>query len=839
MLKNVGSLLVISLLLCAPVAVGQGYDSKEVSMDVIHPENNKIIFFEYKKADKTQYFSIDILIQVKPVNVILLLDESSSMNNKDIEDIYGIASVSRMEIQKRISRQILESVNSVSEIALVFFGGNEIRQYAFGSDRELLKSEVDDMVPHGDKSRGGEGLSQAIDIAKGSGRHCIVIVISDGLELLGEYKLVDSIGDAVNNDIVVHSVLLGKVDTGYDMAQIATKTNGLFFRIEEEEDISSMMSKITNPVNGQCLEDVVLRLVAPSGVYIDDTTTLQGDKPQLNATKLKWDRISYEEPVALKTKIGVQGGRVDRNFSSLEPNFMFSFRNRFQGKDQEVQINIGTVGLDFETEEEYEERIREEFFEKNKLYIGLTMSISVIVVFFIIKRKINMTNLRKELEYHKSQVPLLEDKRDYESAMHHVERAIFICSKLKDDREKELSRKYRELTGLVSQLKEEKAKAEALLNEISRLTETIRKFAPSEYLQHSLSDYNILEEKMGPHLRIDRLGHRASQIFEENELAQIKDLQEELEHIREVLSVNLRKVQRAKDLYEQTKPTLEILLQGNNLDNERVSHVIEDSALASSVLNLVIADHQELKSRWNNEIIDEIKDEKRSFLKAQELMNQGDFRNAEIFLEKALEIAQKTEQYDLAEEIYRKLSECKERIQEIHEEMISSFNEGMELFKNHLYSDAMTKFFTARTLAEHINDASQVERAKSMILRCEKGDIWEEQKTAIRKKMEEVNGVASIEWLTRYVEVDPDDMDRLLRDIRDEFNRKGDQNIEQYRVYRYESIPIFIDFYALSKYLFDHAGEIGGKIPPNNLEIPIDVQNELLELMRPSRGGKR
>jgi hypothetical protein len=842
MLRNLGFLFVISLLISISAITGKTYDSKvmlvEISTSSVGKRDNNTILFQYDETDETQYFHTNIQIQVKPVNVVLLLDESSSMNNKDIESIYGNYA-SRMEIQKRIVRQILEYIDYASEIGIVFYGGDEIRIFSFDSDRKTLKSEIDSMVPLGDKSRGGEGLSRAIDLAVESERQCMVIIISDGLEVGQGYKLVDFIGRAVNNNIIISSALLGSKDTGQDMFEVAAKTKGRFFVIDKERDISQLVSAIVDSINGQSLENFTLSLIASSGVYIDSMTALHGDKPQERDTKLIWDYIDYKNPVAIEIEVGVKGRAIDHDLSFLETKFDLSFRNRFQAEDQNVLLDVNTIGLRFETEEEYDQRKRDEFLKKYELHIGSIATIVILVAALFVWWKTNLKRQRKKLEYHISQINLLEEKRDFESALNHVERVFLLCSKLKDDREGDFSRKYKKFTELVSQLKEEKAKAEKLLNEVNRYAEAITELAPDEFLQNSLSDFNTLKEAMGSHLRIERLAHKTSQTFEENKLTEIKDLQKELEQLREILLMDLIQVQRARDLYEQTRPTLEILLQGRNLDLDRVSAVIEDAALAPLVLNFVIATHQELKSQWNHEIKDEIKDEKKSFLEAQKLMKEGDYIRARSLLRKSLKLAQEMEQNELSEEIQKSLRECGEEIESIRSRMLSSFDEGMELYRNRLYPAAITKFSDSENSAKEINEVSRAKRARSMILRSEKGDRWEEQKEAIIEKTKEVNGIISIEWLANYVEAGSEDIDRLLKDIRDEYNKRGDENVEQYRAYRYESTPVFIDFYALSRYVFDHPGEIGGKIPPNKLEIPIDVQKELLEFMSPSRGGGR
>lgn len=98
--------------------------------------------------------------------------------------------------------------------------------------------------------------------------------------------------------------------------------------------------------------------------------------------------------------------------------------------------------------------------------------------------------------------------------------------------------------------------------------------------------------------------------------------------------------------------------------------------------------------------------------------------------------------------------------------------------------------------------------------------------------MEEVNGIASIDWLAQYVE--SDNIEELLRYIRQEYNSEGDETVH-YRIYPYEDPPVFIDFFALSKHILDNPNEIWGNIPPNNLEIPVDIQKELLEIMKSFR----
>jgi hypothetical protein len=398
MLKSAVAVLAVSVILFTSILAGQNGDgSEKVNVSIgklcVEPESQDLhtenmILFKYNEAGQSKYFLTEVEIQVEPVNIVLLLDESLSMKNRDIEDLQGFKSQSRIDIEKRVSRRILESINSDSQIAIVLFGGDTIQEFPFGFNRDELERVVDSIVPAGEKSCGGEGLDRAIDCVLEGDVQSIIVVISDGVETGGLYTFRDIVMRAVTNEIAIYSVMLGRAGNELEMNEISGMTNGKFYPIYGERDTESLVSDLIDLVNGYSLENFLLELRASQGVYFKEITSSYGEEPRMEEEFLVWNKINYGEPKVVRIKFEVRGDELSKYESTLTVDFHISFKDPLESLPDELPLlHVGDLQYRFETEYEHLRSRAVESLREYRLCIGSIILPAIPFIAYVIRKR--------------------------------------------------------------------------------------------------------------------------------------------------------------------------------------------------------------------------------------------------------------------------------------------------------------------------------------------------------------------------------------------------------------------------------------------------------------------
>ena len=845
MVKKICFLIFITLVLSSSYISCEENDKKDINIEIKgisidkqwqSPNNINTLYFQRDKLEEIGLFTLDIEMYINPVDIILVLDSSMSMNSRDIKDSDGDKVIYRMDIQKRIARQVIESLFDSSNIGIIVFGHaktDKIVEKNLTTERKELIKIIDNLEPFSENTRGGKALDAAIEMAHDDDRQCILLLISDGLEVGEGYSISDFTRKAQNYKIKIYCVKIGTAKTGGNLEDLASKTKGKYYSVEKERDIYPLTSDITNITNDHSLNNVILEFIVPEEIQIENLKYYQGQRALQKNLALQWESIPANETIEFTTTFGAIGEQVqDKKF--LEIGYELSYQNPLTEEKNNLVFNPQKINVKIETKWNYYKRIFFETLDTHKILISLVLIIFTIVIVLHYRWKYDKKRLQKEKSNHLLQAKKLTEKREFEGALAHLEKADKISIRLNKKSDPDISKKISYLENTIDNLEKIKKRVQTLIVDIIQLIETIQHYAPIEFLRHSLTDFEVIQEEMGANLRAEKLGEKATSIFKTNDIDEIKHLEVDLRKLKKILSNNEEKIGKAYEIYIQTKPTLETLLQKNNLDIDRITEAIEDTEVPHLVLNYVINDHPELQSTWNELITDKLKDEREAFQMAENYMSQNEFKKAENLLLKAKRKAEKIDEKNLLKNIEKLLEDCRKHLEDITETVSKTYLEGMDLFKTHEYAEAQSKFQKVKTLGEQIHDESWIEKGKSMIIKCDQYIIWDEQTRAIIDKLKESNGIAPIPWLGRYVETD--NIDELLRYIRNEYNKqRGDDT--QYRIYPYEQPPVFIDFYALANYIIENPGEIGGKIPPNHLSIPVPLQKELLELLKPSHRG--
>ena len=601
MLRNIRILLIIAILLLTLIPTSKNqHGSEKALLDVdtievsIPPEfqdhsKSDTIFLKSDGEDEAKYFLVKVRIQVKPVNVILLLDQSLGMDICDIEDFHGFKSKCRIDVERNISQQIFESIENPSETTLILFGGNKIRECTFERDREILENILEDMHPEEKNNYGLYWFESACSLARESESHCFVVFLTGGgIEREEGSKLINYIKSIETSRITIYAATIGRVDCELEVNQIADMTNGDFISIIEERKIEDFIELFEGKMDEYGLEDVELQLKDPTGAHLDEFSVLEGTEPEKENGSLYWEKIRYKEPVILELKIGIEDDEIRKYISPFNVTFDISYRSFLEDLDvpsEELSFSVANIRYREENGIEYIVRKIFEYSEAHEWlkFLAVIIILIILCLIYLTKRKriqrrtreklnyyikrgyksmkrndieslrsfeeaykiledeieIIRERLSKKLEYNISQADGLEKQRDYESALPHLETAIPICKALKDNQEKGLINKYKELKILISDLRQEKESIKELSHTITNLVKKFKEKISEEELQNKLEESEVLEEWMEPHVSTEEFHKNVSQKLEKNNLDEIGKMHQKLEELQKVLVDNI------------------------------------------------------------------------------------------------------------------------------------------------------------------------------------------------------------------------------------------------------------------------------------------------------------
>ncbi len=181
--------------------------------------------------------------EISDTDVVLLIDRSYSMEEKDLEP-------NRIEAAKRTARIILDQLAPSSYSGLVSFAGEPIVHSKLTSYHNITKRHLLDIELDSDTAL-GDGLLTSFNLFRNSTNEKVVIAITDGCSHTGSNPL-EAAKIAKENSIVIYAVLMGR-EGGYEVCknslkEIAETTGGSLITVSNQEQLLNFQLEVTEIV---------------------------------------------------------------------------------------------------------------------------------------------------------------------------------------------------------------------------------------------------------------------------------------------------------------------------------------------------------------------------------------------------------------------------------------------------------------------------------------------------------------------------------------------------------------------------------------------------------------
>ena len=185
-------------------------------------------------------------IQQEGVEIVIAIDLSSSMLNKDVYP-------SRLEVAKQNAKSFIKA-RKYDNIAIVAFAGAPYLASPLTQDTAFLQHSIDrlqtDQIPE-EGTALGDALGMSINqVREEANPKRINILISDGNNTAGNLDPLTSAALAKTFGIKVYTIAVGSQKPSLDpvdettLRQIASKSNGRFFRATDQSTLQAIFNEI-------------------------------------------------------------------------------------------------------------------------------------------------------------------------------------------------------------------------------------------------------------------------------------------------------------------------------------------------------------------------------------------------------------------------------------------------------------------------------------------------------------------------------------------------------------------------------------------------------------------
>jgi tight adherence protein B len=212
-------------------------DSRLGSLEL---NNNNFIILENESTVKD--FEVKKVGEIsEPIGVVLVLDTSGSMRGKPINDAIKAAVT------------FIDEMRDIDKIAIVGFADEVTTYSSFTSNKEQLKSSIDDLSAIGETSLfdgilEGLGLFANTDYLK----HKYIVVLSDGTDTVSKSSVYEIISKAKSMSITVFSIaLLSGEFNPEDIQNISESTGGELLQTTNSKDLVSFYSNVSKRIKNQ------------------------------------------------------------------------------------------------------------------------------------------------------------------------------------------------------------------------------------------------------------------------------------------------------------------------------------------------------------------------------------------------------------------------------------------------------------------------------------------------------------------------------------------------------------------------------------------------------------
>ncbi len=192
------------------------------------------------------------------VNVVLVIDDSGSMQSKDYQP-------TRLDAAKNAGKILLDSLKEKDNAGIVIFEQGATTAAYLSPYKDKVVQKLQSIAPKQGQTAIGDGLALAVDmISSIPNKKSVIILISDGQNNAGVISPDEAVVFAKNNKIQVDTVGIGKVgktiigydwfgnpayDNGLDentLKSIASSTGGNYFMAVDSNTLDQIYKNIGN-----------------------------------------------------------------------------------------------------------------------------------------------------------------------------------------------------------------------------------------------------------------------------------------------------------------------------------------------------------------------------------------------------------------------------------------------------------------------------------------------------------------------------------------------------------------------------------------------------------------
>ena len=223
---------------------------------------------------KPIWYDQPIRIQQQSRDMILSLDLSGSMDEVDMP-LNG-QTVNRLTLVKSIVKDFVKTRQG-DRLGLILFADHAYLQTPLTFDVETVSTMVDETEIGlvGNRTAIGESIAMAIKrFVENKNEQRVLILLTDGANTAGKIKPIAAAQQAAKNNIKIYTIGIGademikrgffgnqRVNPSADLdertlTEIATLTNGQYFRARNQEDLQKIYDTINQlqPVDSEFLE---------------------------------------------------------------------------------------------------------------------------------------------------------------------------------------------------------------------------------------------------------------------------------------------------------------------------------------------------------------------------------------------------------------------------------------------------------------------------------------------------------------------------------------------------------------------------------------------------------
>jgi len=209
--------------------------------------------YEYDNDEFENVKTTEVFWCQKPVDVVLIMDRSGSMEGDKIEDAKDAAQkfVNKLDDQLDKSAHVSFTYGGIS---CVWFGHDchaELDQ-ELTYDKDLVIQAIEEIIAGGPTGI-GEGIYTANQELEENGRAgipSVEVLLSDGMENVGKDSL-EMAQDSADNDIVIYTIGLGDEIDEDRLKDIANITGGKYYFAPTSGDLENIYTQIAVQIFGQ------------------------------------------------------------------------------------------------------------------------------------------------------------------------------------------------------------------------------------------------------------------------------------------------------------------------------------------------------------------------------------------------------------------------------------------------------------------------------------------------------------------------------------------------------------------------------------------------------------